>query len=106
MAARALRLTQLARTQPELPATEEFTQDEIDAAIVLRGKRTQLHVGDHPSLGELVRLIADLGGYTGKSSGGPPGPTVIGRGLERVAVAADVVKALRPRKKPPKVTNG
>jgi transposase-like protein/transposase Tn5 family protein len=106
VAARALRLTQLARTEPERPATEEFTQDEIDAAIVLRGKRTTLRLGDRPSLGELVRMIADLGGYTGKSSGGPPGPTVIGRGLERVKVAATVVKTLRPKKKPRKVTNG
>lgn len=106
VAARALRLTQLARTEPERPATEEFTQDEIDAAIVLRSKRTQLRRGDRPSLGELVRMIADIGGYTGKSSGGPPGPTVIGRGLERLKVAATVVQALRPKKKPRKVTNG
>jgi hypothetical protein len=106
VAARALRLTQLARTEPERPAIEEFTQDEIDAAIVLRGKRTQLRLGDRPSLGELVRMIADIGGYTGKSSGGPPGPTVIGRGLERLKVAANVVEALRPKKKPRKVTNG
>jgi hypothetical protein len=106
VAARALRLTQLARTEPERPATEEFTQDEIDAAIILRGKRTSLRPGDRPPLGELVRIIADLGGYTGKSSGGPPGPTVIGRGLERVKVAADVVTALRPKKKSRKVTNG
>jgi hypothetical protein len=106
VAARALRLTQLARTEPERPATEEFTQDEIDAAIVLRGKRTQMRLGDRPSLGELVRMIADIGGYTGKSSGGPPGPTVIGRGLERLKVAANVVEALRPKKKLRKVTNG
>jgi hypothetical protein len=106
VATRALRLAQLARAQPERPATEEFTPDEIDAAIVLRGKRTTLQPGDRPSLGELVRMIADIGGYTGKSSGGPPGPTVIGRGLERLKVAADVVEALRPRKKPRKVTNG
>jgi hypothetical protein len=99
VAARALRLAQLARTEPERPATDEFTPDEIDAAIVLRRKRTTLQVGDRPSLGEVVRMIADLGGYTGKSSGGPPGPTVIGRGLERVAVAAEVVQALRPPKK-------
>jgi len=51
-------------------------------------------------------MIADIGGYTGKSSGGPPGPTVIARGLERLGVAAQVVEALRSRKKPKKVTNG
>lgn len=99
VAARALRLTQLARTQPEVPATTEFSQAEIDAAIVLRRKRTKFRMGDVPCLGDMVRLVADLGGYTGKSSGGPPGATVIGRGLERVIVAAEVVEAVQRAKK-------
>jgi Transposase DNA-binding/Transposase Tn5 dimerisation domain len=103
VAARALRLTQLARTQPDVPATSEFSQAEIDAAIILRRKRTKRRIGDVPSLGEMVRMVADLGGYTGKSSGGPPGATVIGRGLERVMVAAEVVDAVQNRVK---VTNG
>jgi hypothetical protein len=106
VAARALRLSQLARTEPHRPATDEFTPSEIDAAIILRAKRTKLQLGDRPSLAEVVRLIADLGGYTGKSSGGPPGPTVIRRGLERLAGAAQVLNILRPQKKPRKVTNG
>jgi hypothetical protein len=106
VATRALRLTQLARTCPELAATEQFTQTEIDAAIVLRRKRTPLKLGDVPSLGELVRMIADIGGYTGKSSGGPPGPTVIARGLERLDIAAQVLEATRTRKKRQRVTNG
>jgi hypothetical protein len=99
VAARALRLTQLARTHPEAPATAEFSQAEIDAAIVLRRKRTKFRLGDVPSLGDMVRLVADLGGYTGKSSGGPPGATVIGRGLQRVIVAAEVVEAMQANKK-------
>lgn len=99
VAARALRLTQLARTQPDVPATTEFSQTEIDAAIVLRRKRTKLRLGDVPSLGDMVRMVADLGGYTGKSSGGPPGATVIGRGLERVIFAAEVVEAVQREQK-------
>lgn len=95
VATRAVRLAQLARTQPEISASQEFTQTEIDAVIVLRRKRTRYKLGDVPSLGELVRMIADAGGYTGKSSGGPPGPTVIGRGLERLGMAAEVLEALR-----------
>ncbi len=42
-----------------------------------------------PSIAQAVRWIADLGGYTGKSSGGPPGSTTIGRGLERLMIWAD-----------------
>ncbi len=29
-----------------------------------------------------------MGGYTGKSSGGPPGAQTIGRGLQRLLMAA------------------
>ncbi len=54
-----------------------------------------LKLGDRPSVAEVVRLIADIGGYTGKSSGGPPGPTVIARGLERVAIAAEALASVR-----------
>lgn len=97
VATRAVRLAQLARTRPEAPASEEFTQTEIDAAIALRKKRTRFNLGDVPSLADLVRLIADLGGYTGKSSGGPPGPTVIARGLDRVGVAAEVLEILQKK---------
>ena len=99
VATRALRLTHLAREQPDLPASNEFTQDEIDAVILLRDRRKRVtgrKLGDVPTMGELVRWVADLGGYTGKSSGGPPGATVIGRGLERIATAAQVVALMRP----------
>src|SRR3974390_720434 len=93
VAARAVRLSQLARTQPEISAAQEFSQTEIDAAIPLRRKRTKYRRGDVPPLSDVVRLIADIGGYTGKSSGGPPGPTVIARGLERLAIAVEVLEA-------------
>jgi hypothetical protein len=95
VATRAVRLTQLARTQPDVSASEEFSQTEIDAAIVLRRKRTKYRIGDVPALVDVVGMIADIGGYTGKSSGGPPGPAVIARGLERLGIAAEVLEATR-----------
>lgn len=94
VAARSVRLARLVRERPNAPASEEFAQTEIDAAIALK-KRTKLHQGDLLSLSEAVILIAEIGGYTGKSSGGPPGPTVIARGLERVAIAAEVLENAR-----------
>jgi hypothetical protein len=42
---------------------------------------------------------ARLGGYTGKSSGGPPGTTTISRGLEDVLVAARAISASEQRKR-------
>lgn len=98
VATRATRLTHLARNAEALtqPATTEFTPDEIEAIVVLR-KPKNVSPSHQPSLAEAVRWIADLGGYTGKSSGGPPGATVIGRGLAKVEVLVDALPALRAR---------
>lgn len=94
VAARASRLTYLAREKPDLPASEELTRFEIDAAIVLhRPKGVEL--GATPTLQEVVGWIAELGGFAGKYSGRPPGPTVIARGLHDVEVFARGLESLR-----------
>jgi hypothetical protein len=94
IAIRVERLKYLARTAPELPANTELNQSEIDALIILRKPKSYKR-GQVPTIGEAVRWIADLGGFTGKSSGGPPGSIVIGRGLLRLREASAVVEALR-----------
>lgn len=94
VAARLERLKLLARTEPELDALTEFTRDEIDAVIALR-KPKGISFEATPTLGEMVRWIADLGGYIGKSSGGPPGIRVITRGFEKVAAAALAIATFR-----------
>lgn len=94
VAARAERLKLAARTEPDRPATDELSRDEIDAAILLSPHRGYSR-GAELTLEQAVRLIADLGGYTGKSSGGPPGTRVIQRGLEQVLAAARIFEGLR-----------
>lgn len=94
VAVRLERIRLLSRTEPESDALDEFTQDEIDAAIALR-KPKGVSLGARPTLGEMTRWVADIGGYTGKSSGGPPGIRVISRGFERVAAAAVAIASLR-----------
>jgi hypothetical protein len=91
VAARATRLTYLARETPEVAATQELSRWEIDAVIVLRRPK-DVSRGATPTLAEVVRWIADIGGYTGKSSGGPPGSSVIGRGLAKVELLATALK--------------
>jgi hypothetical protein len=96
VATRIQRLTYLARTAPDTPATEELTAHEIDAVLLLKapelyGRQQVLPVG------QLVRWIAELGGYRGKSSGGPPGAIVIGRGFQRIRVAAAALRNLPPQ---------
>jgi hypothetical protein len=90
VAMRILRLTHLARHQPELAATCELNADEIDAVLLLRKPRRQK--ADPPTIEEVTLWLAELGGYTGKSSGGPPGPLVIARGLARVEPIVAVLK--------------
>lgn len=86
VATRAMRLTQLARTTPDVPASSEFTRTELEAIVSLREPKG-LALDHVPTLGQAVRWLADIGGYTGPWNG-PPGATVIGRGLHDVLIAA------------------
>jgi hypothetical protein len=98
VAARIERLRHLARTEPDSPATVELTEMEIEALKLLKlqqKKKTEVIGPGVPPIALAVRWLADLGGYTGKSSGGPPGATTIGRGLEQLSVAALLLDGLR-----------
>lgn len=91
VAARAERLRHLARERPDDDASTELPNVEVEALLFLKTrqkKRTEVVPESGPiTIGQAVRYIADLGGYTGKSSGGPPRATTIGRGLERLELA-------------------
>ena len=95
VAMRVERLKYLARTTPDEPATAELSETEIDALLVLKnkhGKRSRAEAASEPpTISQAVLWIAELGGYTGKQSGGPPGTIVIGRGLRDVEIAARVL---------------
>ena len=95
-ALRVERLKYLARTNPDQPATCELSAHEMRALVLLkrRSKKRTEDVSDAPTIAQATRWLADLGGYTGKSSGGPPGSITIGRGLEKVQVAAVVLQQL------------
>jgi hypothetical protein len=86
VAARALRLTHLLRTTPDIPADQEFTKYEIAAAFALAKRK--LDRRRRYTFKEVTELIADLGGFANKYSGGRPGPTVLGRGLQKVTTIA------------------
>jgi hypothetical protein len=90
VATRLLRMTYLARVTPDAPASVEFTSPEIRAAGLLTGRRrvrTQ-----RVSLATMILWVATIGGYTGRSAGGPPGMIVLGRGLERVTTVASALR--------------
>ena len=97
-AVRIERLKLLARKEPEQPATNEFSLIEIRAIVLLRfgdkKKRRQIETGTLPTVKQAVYWVAEIGGYTGKSSGGPPGSTTIARGLREVIAAVRVITAM------------
>lgn len=101
VAARIERIKKLSRAQPDVPASVEFSAPEIRAVVLLRhGKKaaTFLRSGV-PTLAQLTRWVADLGGYTGKSSGGPPGSITLARGLTQVQTAVRTLAALTEKEK-------
>jgi Transposase DNA-binding/Transposase Tn5 dimerisation domain len=102
VAARIERLKRLGREQPDRPATDELSAVEVQVLVVLKRrqkKRTESVPDGVPTIAQATRWIADLGGFTGKSSGGPPGSITIGRGLERLRHGVEAVLAMRNAEK-------
>ena len=97
VATRIERLKHLSRTSPATPASVELSELEISALILLKRdakKRTEEVPDGIPTICQATIWIAELGGYTGKSSGGPPGAVTIGRGLEKVRTGAAMLRAM------------
>jgi hypothetical protein len=99
VAVRIERLKKLSRSEPDRPATDEFRPIELRAIKLLRfGKKAKARLSDAtvPSLAEATLWLAEIGGYTGKSSGGPPGTITLSRGLDQVGAAVRALEALDP----------
>lgn len=100
VATRIERFKLLSRTEPNSPADTELSKTEIRALILLRrnvNHRYEVRLNAMPTIGQATLWIAELGGYTGKSSGGPPGAITIRRGLEYLRPAAQILESLRKR---------
>jgi len=99
VATRIERLKLLSRREPDRPATDEFSAIELRALKLLRfGKSGNKSVTQAtvPTLSEATLWLAQLGGYTGKSSGGPPGSVTLARGLTQLQAAARALEAIEP----------
>lgn len=102
VSARALALTHQARAPEasETPARKAFSSAELTALRALRAAR-EMATPAKLSVAQAVLYVAILGGYL--PSKHPPGPRIIRRGLERLAVAAAAIEAIGavgPPKKP------
>ncbi len=95
LAWRILHLVTLGQECPGLPCDVVFDPEEWQAAWMVAHR--QKPPPEPPPLGEMVRLVARLGGFLGRKSDGKPGPKAIWEGMEKVrhyAVGIEVGKAV------------
>jgi hypothetical protein len=88
-------MMRLGRTCPELSAELLLEREEWQAAFILNKKRPPKQV---PTLNQVIRLIAKLGGFLGRKGDGEPGVKTIWQGLQRVM---DVVIGMHLAKEMP-----
>ena len=92
-------LTWLGRATPELPCTAVFTDDEWKAVTVFQTRKPPPE--QPPSLREMIRAVARLGGFLGRKSDGEPGTENLWRGLQRMDDIAEAFRSFRATYKLP-----
>jgi len=98
---RVLYATLLSRVGPDLPCTTLLEESEWQA-LYCHVQHTTTLPTQPPPLAQAVRWIAQLGGYLGRTRDGPPGPTVLWRGLQRLIDLTAMYLIFRP---PPRRRN-
>jgi hypothetical protein len=78
---RLARLVKLGRTHPDLEARALFTETEWKGAYILAKKAIPKTA---PSIREVVRQIAMLGGFLGRKGDGEPGVKTLWLGMQRL----------------------
>lgn len=79
---RVLYVLKLGRECPEIGSDAVFTEAEWRSIYVIAKQKAA--PPSPPTLGELVPLIASLGGYLDRKGDGPPGPQTMWIGLQRL----------------------
>jgi Transposase Tn5 dimerisation domain len=91
---RILYVTMLGRAAPELSCAAVFETAEWKAVWMV--EKRSAPPAQAPSLGEMIQLIARLGGYKARKGDGQPGPQVMWEGLRRVFDLALAWEAFGP----------
>lgn len=78
---RIARLMRLGRSCPDLDAQLMFEPDEWKAAYILNKQKLP---SKPPTLNEVVRLVARLGGFLARTGDGEPGVKTIWLGMQRI----------------------
>ena len=90
---RIMYLMRMGRTCPDLPAELVFEPDEIRVAYLLREKEPPKD--RLPTINEVLRLVAQIGGFLARKGDGEPGVQTIWRGIQELRVAVTTIQILR-----------
>lgn len=85
---RIAHLMRMGRTCPDLDARHFFDPAEIRAAYM----RSKSGSPAQPRLNEVLRLIAQFGGFLARKSDGEPGVQTIWKGLRKIRIAAEALR--------------
>jgi len=91
---RLMHVTYLARAQPDLPATEVFSQEEVEA-LHIRVTKASPPDDPAPTLREVVRMLGKLGGHLGRKCDNEPGVTVLWRGWTSLYGTVETLRAYK-----------
>jgi len=92
---RLLWLTYQARQTPDASCLVALTEDEWQALYAHHHRTLQLPATP-PTLGQVTRWIAQLGGFLGRKSNGEPGVKVLWRGWMHLQNIVDTWRLLHP----------
>jgi len=89
---RLTHMVRLGRTHPELNASTLFTADECAGAYLLAKKPIPK---TPPTIRDIIRQIAKLGGFLGRKCDGEPGVKTLWRGYQRLRDFVEGVEHIR-----------
>ena len=95
--ARLMRLMRLGRSCPELDVQLMFEPDEPKAAYILNKEKLP---DKPPTLNEVTRLVARLGGFLARTGDGGPGVKTIWLGMQRIVDFAAGIRLSRQLQAP------
>jgi len=96
---RILYATMLARVVPDVPCTVLLDADEWQG-LYCRIHRVAVVPPKPPTLRQVVRWIAQLGGFLGRKRDGEPGVTVLWKGFQHLVDVTAMYRIMRPAPTP------
>lgn len=79
---RVMYVMMMGRNAPKISCEVIFEEDEWQCTYVIVNKKEPPE--KPPTLGEMILMVASMGGHLGRKSDGAPGPKVIWRGLQKL----------------------